>query len=580
MRGEALFAAKCNGCHVDQHNGQFNAGFRAFNVNGFTNATAYAATTPEMLATFIQSAMAPRVAGCTTDPQCAPDLAAYLWSYKIPVSITQCGPNDAPASKLRRLTGLQICNSIRDVFGALPAGVSCPDLNDGAKLIGSNSTADRLLVTDITAEVIYSAMRPIARAVVESHPDFIACNVSTDITCRSALQLTFAKQVWRRPLTAAENAALTASYAPAATNAEALETALTALLTDSRFLFRSEIGINGRLTNYEIAALLAYSAWNSTPSPALLAWAAQPNPLVKSQIVAQLETMLADPRATAAIRALYVDFAKIELVLTRPKSDSLAFTPSIRSDLLASAELGLDDSIAGEPDFMSVFQGGAFYVNANTAPIFGVAETSPTLFKNFIPITQRNGILNHPAFMATHSTSSTSGIVKRGVFTLEQLLCRSIGSPPPGAATSDPDPITVDPAVTSERVLLQLTHSAKMPCNGCHFAIDPAGFGFENFDVVGQYREFEKGSVPIDASGTLDGLYPYQTSSQYARSLAESQVMRDCVAQRFLSTLVGEELPATSCLVTDYQDALDAAKTPADLLRAMINDNFATRSAM
>lgn len=577
-----LFAAKCNGCHVDQNNGQFNAGFRAFNVNGFTNATAYAATTPEMLAAFIQAAMAPRAAGggCTTDPTCAPNLAAYLWSYKLPVSITQCGPADAPKSKLRRLTDKQIQLTVPAIFGPLPAETVWPNFNDGAKLIGGNTMADRLLVTDLGAEMVYSAMRPIAQAIIATNQEWAACGASTSVTCRATLQAAYAKQVWRRPLTVAENTALTASHSSAANNSEALETMLTALLTDARFLFRSEIGVNGRLTNYEIATLLAYSAWNSTPSPAVLAWAAQPNPLVKSQIVAQLETMLADPRTTAAIRELYKDFTKIDLVLTRPKSDALAFTPSIRRDLLTSAELGLDDSINGEDDFMSVFQGGAFYVNANTSAIFGADETAPELRKIYLPPGERNGLLNHPAFMATHSTSSTSGIVKRGVFTNEQILCRFLGTPPPGAATSDPDPITVDPALTSERVLLQLTHSAKMPCAGCHFQIDPAGFGFENFDVIGRYRTVEKGVVPIDASGSLDGVGSYANSADYAQMLIWSLPMRDCVAQRFLSTLVAEELPATSCLVTDYQDALEAAKTPKDLLRAMINDNFTTRSAM
>lgn len=535
-----------------------------------------------MLAAFIQAAMAPRAAGggCTTDPTCAPNLAAYLWSYKLPTPVAACGPANAPKAKIWRLTQDQIKNSITDIFGQLPT-VAWPELGDGSKLIGSDATADRLGITTISAELWYAAVRPIARAIIATRADITACSVSTDIACRTSLQSTYAKQVWRRALTIAENTALTASYAAATSNAEALETMLSALLADSRFLFRSELGLNGKLTNYEIATLLSYSAWNSTPSPALLTWASQTNPLVKSQITAQLATMLSDPRATTSLRRLYLDFTKIGLVLTRPKSDDLLplFSDSVRRDLLTSAELGLDDSINGEANFMDVFLSGAFYVNSNTAHIFGVTESSPTLRKIYLSPTERNGILNSPAFMATHSPNFASGIVKRGVFTLQQMLCRSLGTPPPGAATSPPDPITVDPAITSERVLLQLTHSAKMPCSGCHYQIDPAGFGFENFDALGRYRTVEKGIVPIDASGFLDGVGSYDNSAEYASRLAWSTAMHDCVAQRFLSTLFGEELAATSCEVTEYQNKLNVDPSPKNLIKALGDlDNLTIRS--
>ncbi|MCY3842866.1 MAG: DUF1585 domain-containing protein, partial [Acidobacteria bacterium] len=36
----------------------------------------------------------------------------------------------------------------------------------------------------------------------------------------------------------------------------------------------------------------------------------------------------------------------------------------------------------------------------------------------------------------------------------------------------------------------------------CHATMDPIGFGLENFDAVGAWRQSENGA-PIDASGTL-----------------------------------------------------------------------------
>src|SRR5204862_2292728 len=41
-------------------------------------------------------------------------------------------------------------------------------------------------------------------------------------------------------------------------------------------------------------------------------------------------------------------------------------------------------------------------------------------------------------------------------------------------------------------------------CASCHSCMDPLGFGLENFDGIGGWRE-EDGKFPIDASGLLPG---------------------------------------------------------------------------
>ena len=45
-------------------------------------------------------------------------------------------------------------------------------------------------------------------------------------------------------------------------------------------------------------------------------------------------------------------------------------------------------------------------------------------------------------------------------------------------------------------------HRANPVCASCHATMDPIGFGLENFDAVGAWRQAENGT-PIDASGTL-----------------------------------------------------------------------------
>ena len=47
-------------------------------------------------------------------------------------------------------------------------------------------------------------------------------------------------------------------------------------------------------------------------------------------------------------------------------------------------------------------------------------------------------------------------------------------------------------------------HATVQPCKGCHTLMDPIGFGFENYDGIGQWRTTDEGQ-PVDASGSLTG---------------------------------------------------------------------------
>ena len=47
-------------------------------------------------------------------------------------------------------------------------------------------------------------------------------------------------------------------------------------------------------------------------------------------------------------------------------------------------------------------------------------------------------------------------------------------------------------------------HRANPACASCHSKMDPLGFGLENFNAIGAWRE-EDGKFPVDASGALPG---------------------------------------------------------------------------
>jgi hypothetical protein len=48
-------------------------------------------------------------------------------------------------------------------------------------------------------------------------------------------------------------------------------------------------------------------------------------------------------------------------------------------------------------------------------------------------------------------------------------------------------------------------HRSNAVCASCHRTIDPVGFALENFNAVGQWRDFEVDGQPVDASGAIPG---------------------------------------------------------------------------
>ena len=98
----------------------------------------------------------------------------------------------------------------------------------------------------------------------------------------------------------------------------------------------------------------------------------------------------------------------------------------------------------------------------------------------------RGGILGHASVMALTSNYKTTSPVKRGIYVLETVLGTPPPPPPPGASVLSEEVDDMRGLSFREKVEM---HREKEPCASCHSKIDPIGFGLENFDYFGQWRE-------------------------------------------------------------------------------------------
>lgn len=464
---------------------------------------------------------------------------------EIPVELTR--------AHLRRLTSLQFENTVRYALGDSVQSDDLPTFGDDIPTIGLNNDPSVLRVNEINVDSLYNSTLALAKASVANTASVRDCVAASDDACFDAFIDELGHKLWRRPLNAAEKTDLLqtrASMAGVATRAEQAEFILMALIASPNTLYRRELGqIDGQaaqLDDFELASALSYTLWNSPPDEALYQSAVAGELSDKEALQTQARRMMDDPRAADAFAEFFVDYLKLDGIFEKTKLESLGLTPETRASLVEGIRQDLRDIFsAPEASLLDPFTTTSFRVDANGAEFFGVPVVQGGGFEVVgMDPKERLGVLTHPTFLSVHAGEGDSGIVKRGVFTLEQLLCVPLGAPPANIASRDDVPADFDDAKETSRKVLSVRHSSQSACVGCHQIIDPAGFGFENFDSAGRYREVEKGTVAIDASGELKlGMetLSYVNSVGYVDALQGSEALRSCLSSTFFTYVMGDE---------------------------------------
>src|SRR5690606_29581898 len=134
----------------------------------------------------------------------------------------------------------------------------------------------------------------------------------------------FARKAFRRPVTSDEVDSLLLPVATArqlgASPEEGMKHALAAVLLSPYFLFKLELdpepddATPRRLGPHELATRLAYTLWSSLPDDKLFAAADADELTTREQLGAQIDRMLADPRADSLLdtfAAQWLEYARL-----------------------------------------------------------------------------------------------------------------------------------------------------------------------------------------------------------------------------------------------------------------------------
>lgn len=472
-------------------------------------------------------------------------------------------PEPVPGDRvMRRLTDDEYVQTVRDVLEVAPEVALPADLAfAGLTRVG----AGRVTTNPLAAEQYEAAARDVAlRAFADPARArrLSGCNPTgpADATCAGMAITTLGARLFRRPLTEAERALYTdlALRGAAETGSfdRGLGLAVSALLQSPRFLHHVERGapVEGsstrhRYTGSEMAARLASFVWNSVPDEALLEAAARGELDALPGLRAQLERMLRDPRARAAMLRFFDEHLGLDhLEESVPDvGDTAGLAPLMREETHRVLEAAIFDAPTRWRD---LFDSDVTYVDATLARHYGLPAPAGTGFAMVrVPPAQR-GLLARGAVVSAHGHGGRTSPTLRGLFVRSRLLCGSIPPPPAGVAT---DIVAGSGATARERLS---RHATDPSCAGCHGLMDPIGLGLEHFDATGVFRTHE-GAALIDASGVLDGL-PFEDAGAMGEVLRDHPVLDGCLARHLFRSAVGR-------IETSAEETLfEARALPAD----------------
>jgi hypothetical protein len=366
--------------------------------------------------------------------------------------------------------------------------------------------------------------------------------------------------------------------------------ALSAILASPHFLYRVESGAVAdtvTLSDLELASRLSFFLWSSLPDEELLAIANESRLSKPDVLAAQVNRMLADPRALSLVDDFafqWLDIAKLdEITPDRGQFPHASGLLDPRAMLKEELRLFIDSVFRSDDSVVDLLTAEHTFLNERLAMHYGIETVKGARFRRVaLDDTTRHGLLGKGAILMMTAYPNRTSPVLRGAWILDRLL----GAPPPEPpldVPALPDNTRGQPAQTLRARLEQ--HRENPTCFSCHGVMDPLGLALENFSAVGQFRAHDPDTLtPIDSAGEL----PDGTAIGGPDDLRRALVAEP---ERFVQTLTENLLTFALGRSLDYRDMptvrriVDRAGTDDYRFRSIVlgvvsSDAFRKREAL
>jgi hypothetical protein len=499
-------------------------------------------------------------------------------------------PVIAIASGARRLSQAELDNTLRDLFG--------DDSAPASRLLNEDEFApfDNDYGLQQASEALINSVEALAEGVASRfvgdgarRSQLMPCQPAsaTDASCFRAFLEGFLPRAFRRELSAEEIEpymgllGFASEDVPGLDNDfyTAVELAISAMIQDPDFLYRVERGTHlgdgvWELDDFEIASRMSYLLWATMPDDALFEAARAGELRDPAGRRAHAERMLGDQRARDQLHRFHAMWLGYRAI---PVSAQLASAFNRETSAL------IDRVILDEPgDYVRLFTMDETFVDDALASHYGLP--SPGDAEGWVSYegTGRAGILGHGSLLAAFSKFADTSPTQRGIMVRTRLMCQAVPPPPPNVDADQPPQGAQDAVCKYDRYAQHRDQSSS--CAGCHSMTDPIGFGLENYDIEGRFRETDDGLPQcfIEGEGEITEYGTFSGPAELSELLVDNELVDACAVQQFVQFAIGRRTtPLEGELVAEIIDSFrsDQGRDFKRFLLDFVSDDRFSRRA-
>jgi hypothetical protein len=478
-------------------------------------------------------------------------------------------PKDPGLFVIRRLTKVEYGNTLHDLFDVDPdVADELPDEVFGEGYLNNLSPLQSEQFIGIANEVLERILAPDGTPPTEVQKRLFGEMPAPGADLRAAAKdvaRSLARNAYRRPPSEGEVDVLLQVFDLARENdlayPAALRLMLKAVLVSPQFLFITpavEVEPGRKivpLDDYQLASRLSYLLWSSMPDAELSALADSGKLHESANLNAQVKRMLQHEHSSALYDGFGAQWLRLG-DLQRKTFDPDKFpqmTGEMRQSMVDEARLFFESIVRENQSVVRFVDSDYTFLNGTLATLYGLEETVTGSEMRKVTLTDANrgGILGMPGVLATTSFPNRTSPVKRGVWVLEQVLGQHVPPPPANVpALEKQNPTEVANLTLRQRTEL---HQTNATCANCHKILDPIGFGLENFDAIGRWREQDDTGGAIDAVGELPGGEHFTAPRELKAIIAarESDLARN-LTEKLLAFALCRPLEGYDEIVVDH----------------------------
>ncbi len=521
-------------------------------------------------------------------------VVSILEAFDLELARFDCDAEKHPGRvTIRRLNRVEYNNTIRDLLGLkldLSKDFPADDVGEGFDNIG-----DVLTIPPVLIEKYLAAAETIAKQAFENPEARKRIDVHTAETDDQKVEVAirnireFAERAYRRPLSDDEVQRLSGimliAWQQDSDIDEIFQTVVAAILTNPNFLFRVEqdppAGAQTRkLNDFELASRLSYFLWSSMPDEELFELARREELSLPDVMSAQIQRMLKDPKSQALVENFAGQWLQLRDVprLTPDPEEFSTFNKELQAAMRSETELFFTHLLKENRSVLEFLNADYSYMNEILARHYNVDGIQGAEFQRVSLPAGRRGLLTHASILTLTPNPTRTSPVKRGKWILDNILAE----PPPPPPANVPEIEEGGEALGTFREQLE-QHRSNEACAACHRTMDALGFGMENFDAIGGWRDRE-GRFEIDSSGELPGGRKFNGASELMEILVEEKKTEfcRCLTKKMLTYALGRGLESYDrCAVNRIVEALekDDYRFQTLINEIVVSDPFTMREA-